>query len=325
MRRVVDKVRGWGHGARQRWMRGPRILLYHRVIELDSDPQWLAVSPRNFEAHLSVLAKQADVMSLEEMHARHAAGELPPRAVALTFDDGYADNAVHAAPILKRAGMPATVFVSSLSVRQSSELYWDELDRLLLQGRSLPRGVAVEIGGTTHEFDLGGAVESPSRWNATLPARDSRQRTYLTLCGLLKPLEHSERERLLESLRAALGVEAGLRDTHRLMNHAQLRQLAAMLSTQSELRQREEIEAGKHELEREIGQPVNTFAYPYGGREDFDARSMAAARGAGYRLACANVPGVVDRKADSFALPRVLVRDWPEAVFQQQLSRWLDD
>ncbi len=64
------------------------ILLYHRVAEPRDDPFQLAVSPHNFESHLEYLSRRGGVVPLNEIHLRTKVDR-----IAITFDDGYRDNA----------------------------------------------------------------------------------------------------------------------------------------------------------------------------------------------------------------------------------------
>ncbi|AOU97054.1 hypothetical protein BI364_02680 [Acidihalobacter yilgarnensis] len=85
------------------------VLMYHHVTPR---PGLVTVSPATFEAHMTRLARggyrtiTADQL-LAFMKGREA---LPPRSVAITFDDGYLDNYVHAYPVLKRLGLHAIIF-----------------------------------------------------------------------------------------------------------------------------------------------------------------------------------------------------------------------
>ncbi len=85
------------------------ILLYHRVTDVDSDPWSLCVTPDHFAEHLEVLRKYTHPMRLQQLaqglYRRQRAG----RPVAITFDDGYADNLQNAKPLLERYDIPATV------------------------------------------------------------------------------------------------------------------------------------------------------------------------------------------------------------------------
>lgn len=91
---------------------GLRILMYHRVAQTREFDQ-LIVSPRRFEAQMSILAAGHRVVSLGEGLQALRDGRLREPMVAVTFDDGYLDNLEVAAPILQRYSIPATVFVTT--------------------------------------------------------------------------------------------------------------------------------------------------------------------------------------------------------------------
>jgi peptidoglycan/xylan/chitin deacetylase (PgdA/CDA1 family) len=84
------------------------VLLYHRVTTLTSDPEMLSVSPDNFRAQMRHLKETVPLVRFEEDWTK-----VSKPAVAITFDDGYADNALEALPILEEVGVPATFFVST--------------------------------------------------------------------------------------------------------------------------------------------------------------------------------------------------------------------
>ena len=102
----------------------PLVLCYHAV---SSDwPASLAVSPENFRAQLESLVRSGyDGVTFSQM----VAGETPPKAVAVTFDDGYRSVYEQAFPILTEVGFPATVFVPTALVGQSHPMSWPGIDR----------------------------------------------------------------------------------------------------------------------------------------------------------------------------------------------------
>ncbi|HEB98310.1 MAG TPA: polysaccharide deacetylase family protein [Thiotrichales bacterium] len=100
----------WRRGVDERW---PRILMYHRIAEAAPGAPFrgLCVSPRRFEAQLRWLQAQGwQGFTVSEL-VRRAGHDLPPRALAITFDDGYADNFTEALPLLQRYGFPATLYL----------------------------------------------------------------------------------------------------------------------------------------------------------------------------------------------------------------------
>lgn len=114
------------------------ILMYHRVFKTSSDPWGLCVSPKNFAEHLELLRRHYPVLTLHELVSSLRDARLPKRGVVLTFDDGYADNLWNAKPLLEKYEVPATFFVTSGCVDSSSEFWWDDLERAILEPSKLP-------------------------------------------------------------------------------------------------------------------------------------------------------------------------------------------
>lgn len=98
---------------RRRWQ--VPILVYHQVAESGSSPGYpWRVTPAMFESQMRLLAReQYRVMSLAEFLHAHQAGRVIARSVVLTFDDGFRGVLLHAYPVLKRYGFPATLFLAT--------------------------------------------------------------------------------------------------------------------------------------------------------------------------------------------------------------------
>jgi len=89
------------------------ILIYHRVVPRE-DPMFPSLACRcGFDVQMRTLARQFNVIPLADAVAGMQAGSLPARAACVTFDDGYADNAEIALPVLLRHRVPATFFVAT--------------------------------------------------------------------------------------------------------------------------------------------------------------------------------------------------------------------
>jgi peptidoglycan/xylan/chitin deacetylase (PgdA/CDA1 family) len=322
---------------------GAVILLYHRVSELASDPQWLAVPPRVFAEHMEVLSRTCQPLPLRTICRRLDEGTLPRRAVAVTFDDGYADNLHQAKPILERYGVPASVFVTTGLIGRSYEFWWDELERILLHVADLPKVLEVKIAGRTRRWQLpeqpAPAERAAARgWTVVKsPAPTSRHAAYRALAPLLRELHGSAREVVLEELREWAAVGPLGRATHRVMHAEELVELSAgglievgshtvshsVLARQSTADRRAELLQSKRVLEEILGHAVDTFSYPFGGRADYGPRTPALVSAAGYQIACANFPGRVQAGTDRYQLPRVLVRDWSAEHVARLLRAWL--
>lgn len=103
--------------------RGLTIVGWHRV---DGVSEGLSTGIDDFRRHLDVLAEWgATVLPLEQAVAALAAGTLPDRAVALTFDDGYASVVERAWPVLRERGLPATLFAVTDYLSGDQRFAWD--------------------------------------------------------------------------------------------------------------------------------------------------------------------------------------------------------
>ena len=107
---------------------GISILSYHSIDEHETD---LSVSPRLFEEHMAILAKEhCPTLTMNEVAAHITQGRpFPPRAVAITFDDGFASIATFAAPIMARYGMKGTVYIITGMVGRTTQ--WRAFGRQL--------------------------------------------------------------------------------------------------------------------------------------------------------------------------------------------------
>jgi len=101
------------------------ILCFHRVLD-DIPEDAITISARRFEAIIRAVARKYRVVPLQFLVDCIRTGRpWPRRSVAISFDDGYLDNARVAAPILTRYGVPATFFVLPGLLGTDTVLPWD--------------------------------------------------------------------------------------------------------------------------------------------------------------------------------------------------------
>ncbi len=332
----IGRLKTYARRVRYHLSPGAIILLYHRVGEPDRDPQLLSVSRRNFEAQMAVLRsyKVASLQTLTGSKGGLGGG------IAVTFDDGYVDNLRNAKPLLQKYAIPATVFVSVSHVRDGKPFWWDEVQRILLDRHPLPEVLSLTLAGKRFEWFLGdsGQYREASlrhrKWNLLSPSDPTPRHTaYRDVCKLLRPLTDERREMALHELRQAAGLSAGVREACtpaelRALHDPDLVEIGAHTCTHPVLSrlpvadQRQEIVESKLWIEAELGAPVNSFSYPFGGREDYGAESVEEVRRCGFRYACSNFEGYVRRSTDPHQLPRFLVRDWDADTFAHKLKGW---
>lgn len=312
------------------------ILMYHRVAPCEWDPWELCVAPASFDRQLHWLAQHCRVVPLRQLAAELDARQLRERTVAITFDDGYADNWLCAAPLLARHALPATFFLTTGALGTGREFWWDELERLLLIPTALPGTLQVQVGDTVRAFRVGRAAEAPavppreSQRPWTAPA-GTRLHLYYAVWKALRPLDEESRQQALGALREQVGLPDAPRETHRPLEQDEARRLAATagvdvgahsvthppLSERRPEEQRFEMRQSKQDLEALTGRPVVGFAYPYG---DIGPESARIARETGFAFACSTAANGVTRDTPLHLLPRVAVGDWTEQAFAARIG-----
>jgi peptidoglycan/xylan/chitin deacetylase (PgdA/CDA1 family) len=293
--------------------------MYHRVYETSSDPWELCVSPYHFAEQLEVLSKNYQVISLNELVRSLREGQLPKRGVVLTFDDGYADNLWNAKPLLEKYELPATVFITSGSLDSPTEFWWDDLERILLQPRKLPKHIQLSVQGSAHD------------WQTT--NSDERQVAYMAIHQILQPLSSADRDQAMGDLFAWSGVDQTGRIDYRPLTTLELTQLVQcefvdigahsvthpLLAGMSQADQTAEITGSRQKLETILASPVDTFSYPYG---NLSSDTVEIVKGAGFEIALTTDGKAVDMKANPLRLGRFGVGDWDGDRFKLRLEEF---
>ena len=289
------------------------ILIYHRVLARPDPLFPEQVDAARFDRHLSLLRRCFTVLPLAQALRRLDQGDLPPRAASITFDDGYADNAEVALPLLQWHGLPACFFIATAYL--DGGRMWN--DSVINAVRMAP-GPQLDLSA----FDLG-----------VYPVATLLQRRH-TISELLRRLKY-----LPFSHRLACADEIGRAPATGLMLRSaqvQALQRAGMeigahtdthpiLSTLAAAGARSDILAGKRRLEQLTDAPVTLFAYPNGqpGR-DYGARDVAIVRDLGFEAAVSTHWGVARAGTDRFQLPRFTPWDRSRLGFLLRMAhnRW---
>lgn len=265
------------------------ILMYHRVVPLDEVASTYVqpgtyVTPDTFERHLQFLATHFELLTFPELLAKWDAGgwNQASRYCAVTFDDGWIDNYQYAYPLLRRYGVPATIFLPTGLIGSTARLWSDRLGDLL---RARRRG-------------------TPDEWNAQIERA--------------KGLSDDEREDLLGTIAAEVGDEtpAG----RRFVNWDEVAEMSrhgigfgshsgshANLTRLSGAALERELREPLETLRRRGVNHVPVLAYPNG---DYSDAVVDAARAAGYQAAVTVRRGLESFvAADRFRLRRIGVHE----------------
>jgi peptidoglycan/xylan/chitin deacetylase (PgdA/CDA1 family) len=286
LRRVRDRLlqcSGLLALAERRLRDSLTILTFHRVLPEGECARYpfpsLALPEQVFAATVAWLGQRCEVKPLGAALRRLEAGPLGRPLVALTFDDGYADNRERAAPILERAGLRATFFLATDFVESGAPLWFDvaaaRLERMGSRACVAERVEALK------------ALSPPER------ARG--------LEALFEGVSATERSAGWERFRPMTPAQAAemARAGHEIASHTASHPLLTSLTDQAVL---EELQRARDAIRRWTGLAPEGLAYPNG---DFDARIAGLAVRAGHRWACTTRAGRQARGGDPLCLPRL--------------------
>jgi peptidoglycan/xylan/chitin deacetylase (PgdA/CDA1 family) len=308
--RRVSPSRSAGHAV---------VLMYHRIEAEGSAGGGVTVSPARFAEQLQALQEHFLAVQLSDLTGSLARGTPVRRSVAITFDDGYIDNLTTAKPLLERNDVPATVFVVSGYVGSGKRFWWDELEQVCTNPRTLPDRLELTLQGATRTW----AVDADA----------DRRPLFRDLRGALGTLEESERDEALAQLRSWANVAPDGSEVAS-MTADQLQELARgglvdigahtvthpILAGLPKQRQMEEIGGSVRQLEAFVGRDLTLFSYPFGAH---DRTTVACAREARLACACTTIAGGVGTLTDPYRLPRLYVGDWPADELVARISERL--
>jgi peptidoglycan/xylan/chitin deacetylase (PgdA/CDA1 family) len=263
------------------------ILTYHAVVRTPLEVfDWCFVTESKFEGQLDCLTRTFDIVPLAAVPRLIRTG--PTRATAvITFDDGFMNNFEVALPILRRASVPAAVFICPDFVDSEEILWYCRLNRALAETPL----AEVEWNGTLVDLSSPQArALASSRLQAELKRRspsdllDNVEDILKNLVRERKP-EADSPYRMLTSTAIRSMQETGLIEfgAH-TMSHAILRQL-------SSAERRTQIEASIAAVEKLSCHRCNLFAYPNGKPGDYDEECVSIVAAAGIDAAVTAIPG----------------------------------
>jgi peptidoglycan/xylan/chitin deacetylase (PgdA/CDA1 family) len=299
--------------------RRPRavVLVYHRLGEQSADPWRLTVDPEIFAGQMETLARDWSPLSLADLVEGFRMGRLPERAVAVTFDDGYADNLEVAAPILVEHGIPTTLFVATDLINSGGPLWWDELATLLLEPAELPPILTVSVGNGNRWPIPPVAANDPQVAVSTQPWEampGTRLHAFYDVWLALRELDSPTREAALDEI--AEWADAPRPSGRVLLTWEQVQEFAALpgfelgahtvthpaLPSCSEEGARAEIAGSAERLRAQARVDVEQFAYPFGAWNQSVARLVADL---GFRAAYTTDGKAISWSSSPHALPRV--------------------
>ncbi len=290
------------------------VLVYHRVLP-SADPLFPELPEEaRFDAQMRWVRQWFNVLPLAEAVARLRARSLPSRAMSITFDDGYADNATIATPVLERLGLTATFFVSTG----------------FLDGGIMWNDAVIESVRASRRPTLDLTRCGLGRW--PLESVPQRRAAIDAILHAIKHLDPDERRDRVDHVLEAAGEKPV---STMMMTSDQVSGLAAagmsvgghtvthpILARLPTARARTEIAEGKARLESILRDRVELFAYPNGVPvQDYAAEHVKLVQECGFRAAVSTAWGAAAPDDDVWQLPRFTPWDRTRTRFGLRLAR----
>jgi peptidoglycan/xylan/chitin deacetylase (PgdA/CDA1 family) len=261
------------------------------------------------------LARHYKVVPMPEV-IRHLDDGPSQTVVAVTFDDGYRDNYENAFPILRRYGLPATVFLTTGTIDHDEPIWFEQL--------------ALAVKKTSREhIDL--EIDIPRRFFLRTGAE--RLGTNDGIFAALRDLSDVERREWLPRIYEQLGVGDDSERRGKMLTWDQVRTMNAggihfgghtvthpFLSRLTRDNAFWEASECKRRIEYELQCPVECFAYPNGREQDVGPWGGEVIRTAGYRAAVTTIWGMNYGSTDNMLLKRGGPWEETQALFAHKLD-----
>jgi peptidoglycan/xylan/chitin deacetylase (PgdA/CDA1 family) len=314
----------------------PIVVYYHRVCgrENDLSSREIIISKETFEKQIEFLKNNFNIVPLEAIVDRMKSGAIRFSGdLVITFDDGYIDNYTHAYPILKKHGVPATIFITTDYIGTDRFFWWDRIHRLTREICKRKEGL-IEINDHSIPEDFKPLLEQFCKGRST----------FTPITDYLKKKGKKVRDDIINRLEERLGlVENQEKKVRQFLSWEEVKEMQnngitfgshshthPVLTESSDDDVLKELTLSKKMIEEATGTIAWAFAYPDGW---FDDRLKDLVMRAGYTCAFQTSRRPIHGKVDLFAIPRKMVKEghsrgygnrFSEAVFAAELSGLFD-
>lgn len=290
------------------------IFMLHRVYPAEAGRlpanEHMKIAPDALEAFiLEARARGHAFVSLDQMHEALVSGASTSRLIAMTLDDGYADNYTHAWPLFRRHQVPFTLYVTTAFPERTALLWW-----YLLEDAVLEQDVLTLADGSRH------SCSSP----------EQRMASFMRLRERIIATPQAQRETVLRDILGAR-FDAWPATVERLaLSWEQITEMSRdplvtigahtishpALNTLAETHLLAEVAEGRQRIESHIGKPVRHFCYPFGSEAEVGEREIELVSGLGFLTATTTRHGLIypGHRTRLCALPRIMLGpdfSWP--------------
>jgi len=266
------------------------IIAYHAVIDTPLTVyDWCFLDKFSFREQIKYLKTHFNVVHLSEAIELIESGKIDRPTAVVTFDDGFQNNYDVAFPILSKAGIPATIFLSTNYIDSEDTIWFCRINRAL--GKT--KKSSLDWNGEVFNID------SP-RGKADASAQIQERLREMTYSLLLK-----ETKKVILSLGDDPDYPIIVDSPYRMLRSDAIKKMAwsrliefgahththAIVANLSIEDKEKEIISSVREVEKLTTRPCQFFAYPNGRLEDYDNESIAILQSCGIRAALTMIPG----------------------------------
>jgi peptidoglycan/xylan/chitin deacetylase (PgdA/CDA1 family) len=308
----------WLHKKRQKRRDFRVFILEYHAVAPEREEEG-AVSAARFCEHLGWLKERWRCVTVAQAAARLRA-RLDEDLVAITFDDGYADNARVAFPLLREAKLPATVYLAT-GFLDGRELWFDlarrglaEAERDLRKAASLDLVAKVVLGEVLGNWPTPLPLEEAMRRLKRAPAADR-----LAAVEALRPLAAALPAKVPMTWEEARQLrEGGIELGAHTVDHP-------ILSKLDEGEQERQIAGSIDRIEEELGERPCTFAMPNGSSRDYDSATLRVLARLKVEAACTTRRGANADGCDLLQLRRIGVGSDSLQMLDARLAGFFDE
>jgi len=281
------------------------ILMLHRVGIRDPGRipanQNMVIEPEELDIFIVDCKKTGwSFISLDELATSIQKRTSLKKTLILTFDDGYLDNLLEAAPVLVAHAVPFAVYVSSGFIESEEIPWWYKLEAILASCRKLRLPDGPEITADSLEEKQAAFLSIRQK----IMASGNEAKEYKDWLDLNGAALLDEKKRLFMNWD----------EVHQLANlpnatigaHTHSHPILSRLSDDEAF---QEVRLSKEILENKLARPVRHFAYPFGGAAEASEREFQQIEALGFETAVTTRMGAIDpMQIDQYALPRCFYR-----------------
>ena len=292
------------------------ILCYHRIGR-GGVPVYSGLPTAVFESQINYLRNHYRIVSLVEMIEEMNAPVNSDPAVAITFDDGYADLYTQAFPVLQKYKVPATVYLTAGAIETGKVAWYDRVF------------VAFQVAPSL-EFEL--PFDPPRQVKLSTPRE--RLKVAVEFITLMRKLPAAEWRNRVAKLEAAISLPRKSM-MNRMLSWPQIRMMSdggvsfgahtmthPVVSRLDETELSVELGDSKKLIENRLQQPVLDFAFPFGKADECGSLAVDYLSRLGYRSATTTIEGLNGPGSNPLFLKRVsFCEERSLAIFAIQLSR----